>query len=117
MSDVVALSTLAGPLLSGAINNTSTWRWIFMLKYLKTLPESLKSHVLIYCAVPSRVITVVLLTLTIPANFQYHGQPNFDPQPILSTSILRRVDFHGASLMLAASLLLVTPLLGVGGQF
>lgn len=32
----VALATLMGPLFGGLINNHTTWRWIFYLKYVKT---------------------------------------------------------------------------------
>ena len=34
ISIAIALATLTGPLLGGVINNNSTWRWIFYLKYV-----------------------------------------------------------------------------------
>jgi MFS family permease len=33
VSGVLALALLLGPLLGGLINNYTTWRWIFLLKY------------------------------------------------------------------------------------
>ena len=32
ISAVFALAYLVGPLLGGAINNNTTWRWVFLLK-------------------------------------------------------------------------------------
>ena len=32
VSAAIALSLICGPLLGGAINATSNWRWIFLLK-------------------------------------------------------------------------------------
>lgn len=34
-SVTVALATLMGPLLAGLINNHTTWRWVFYIKYVK----------------------------------------------------------------------------------
>lgn len=34
-SVAVALSTLIGPLCGGLINNYTTWRWVFYLKYVE----------------------------------------------------------------------------------
>lgn len=33
VSAIFALSLLLGPLIGGAINNHTTWRWVFILKY------------------------------------------------------------------------------------
>jgi MFS family permease len=32
---VFAVSSIAGPLLGGAIVSRTTWRWVFLLKYVK----------------------------------------------------------------------------------
>ena len=36
LSTVFALSNLVGPILGGLINVHTTWRWIFLLKYVST---------------------------------------------------------------------------------
>lgn len=33
LSSVFAISNLLGPVLGGAINDHTTWKWIFFLKY------------------------------------------------------------------------------------
>lgn len=58
---------------------------------------------------------MVVLMITIPTNFPYHGRPGSGDAPkkiweAFSKKSLKRVDFLGATLLLAASLLFVTPL-------
>jgi MFS family permease len=33
LSSVFAIASVLGPLLGGAINERSSWRWVFLLKY------------------------------------------------------------------------------------
>jgi len=33
ISGVFALSSILGPVLGGVINDKTTWRWVFLLKY------------------------------------------------------------------------------------
>lgn len=42
VSAIFAISLLLGPLIGGAINNHTTWRWVFILKYV-ALAESFTS--------------------------------------------------------------------------
>jgi len=37
ISSVFAISSILGPLLGGAISEHSTWRWIFLLKFVNLL--------------------------------------------------------------------------------
>ena len=34
ISSVFAVASILGPLLGGAINDHTTWRWVFLLKYV-----------------------------------------------------------------------------------
>lgn len=38
LAAVGAIAMLSGPLLGGLINNHTTWRWIFLIKYVHRLP-------------------------------------------------------------------------------
>lgn len=39
LSVIFAVSLLCGPILGGAISSRSTWRWVFLLKYVRFLPR------------------------------------------------------------------------------
>jgi MFS family permease len=41
ISSVMAISSILGPLLGGVINQQSTWRWVFLLKSVSTIPRFL----------------------------------------------------------------------------
>jgi MFS family permease len=34
LSAVYALSLLVGPIVGGALSSTTTWRWVFLIKYV-----------------------------------------------------------------------------------
>ncbi|KAF2233033.1 MFS general substrate transporter [Viridothelium virens] len=97
-----ALGSLTGPLIGGGISERSTWRWIFLLN------------------VPAALLAILFFSISLPRHFPHHGQT-----PHLSSSgherlrigTLSRLDFVGAFLLLAASMLLVTVLLGAGNEF
>jgi len=38
ISSVLAIASVLGPLLGGAINDNSSWRWVFLLKYVLLFP-------------------------------------------------------------------------------
>ncbi|KAL8902863.1 MAG: hypothetical protein Q9207_004328 [Kuettlingeria erythrocarpa] len=62
LSAVFALALLLGPLLGGAINNSISWRWIFLIN------------------IPPGLITMLLLLVTIPKHFPHHHLPPSAPQ-------------------------------------
>lgn len=35
-----AVALLVGPIIGGAIAANTTWRWIFIIKFVKTLPKT-----------------------------------------------------------------------------
>ncbi|RAH86595.1 MFS general substrate transporter, partial [Aspergillus japonicus CBS 114.51] len=89
ISVVFVFSLLLGPLFGGAITQHSTWR------------------------VPPGVIAAVLLILFLPNNFPHHNKPRVSAGLDLTGSLRKsflRVDILGATLLLAATLLLVTAL-------
>ncbi|KAL9079240.1 MAG: hypothetical protein Q9157_001858 [Trypethelium eluteriae] len=99
VSTVFALSLLLGPLIGGAINDNTTWRWVFLLN------------------APAGAIAIGLLLLTIPNNFPRHNQPSEENKKFLqlfAKSSLQRLDLFGTFMLLAASMLFVASLQTVG---
>ena len=39
ISSVFAIASVLGPVLGGAITTHSTWRWVFLLKYVLKIPQ------------------------------------------------------------------------------
>ncbi|KAF2681603.1 MFS general substrate transporter [Lentithecium fluviatile CBS 122367] len=95
ISSIFALAFLLGPLLGGVITQFSTWRWVFLLN------------------VPAGSICVLGLAVTLPNHFpdqkRVTSQPMKWTQPF-SKSQLSRLDLFGTTLLLSASVLLVTAL-------
>ncbi|KAK3321991.1 putative efflux pump antibiotic resistance protein [Apodospora peruviana] len=86
----IALATLTGPLLAGGIVLRSTWRWVF------------------YLNVPAGALAIGLLLIGIPPGF---GTSSRTEKSVNSwRTNLSRLDFVGAILLLAGSLLLVSAL-------
>ncbi|KAL8917522.1 MAG: hypothetical protein Q9172_005810 [Xanthocarpia lactea] len=97
LSAVFALALLLGPLLGGAINNSISWRWIFLIN------------------IPPGLLTMFLLLVTIPKHFPHHHLPPSAPQRLnfkrrFSGKQLRRVDYLGTVLLLLSTTFLVTAL-------
>ncbi|ORY12828.1 putative multidrug resistance protein fnx1 [Clohesyomyces aquaticus] len=80
-----AISMFAGPLVGGAINTSTTYRWVFLLN------------------VPVGSFALALLLICVPNHFPYHGRPE-----TIRKSNIRNVDFIGAGLLLVALTLLIT---------
>lgn len=65
-------------------------------------------------------MAIIILMITIPAYFPYHGQPLHSKRNtghVFSRENLKRLDFLGAALLLVATLLLVTALEEAGIRF
>jgi len=91
------LATVVGPLLGGAVNNDSTWRWIFLIQ------------------IPLGVIALAIIVLILPMKFPYHGStlPTTATSPNSLRSSLKKIDYVGAIILLAATFIIVTPFLEV----
>ncbi|KAF1958519.1 MFS multidrug transporter-like protein [Byssothecium circinans] len=94
VSSVLAIALLLGPLLGGAIVNTTTWRWVFLIN------------------VPIGAVAAFVLMISIPNGFPNHVShsiPDESVKPsILSKTNFQRIDVIGTTLLLAASVLLVS---------
>ncbi|KAI1320435.1 putative MFS multidrug transporter [Xylariaceae sp. FL0255] len=85
----LALSYILGPVLGGVISTAASWRWIFWVN------------------VPFGIILIVGLYLTWPTTFSVGGRPH-------GSAAIRRIDFVGNILILAACTLLVFALQEAG---
>ncbi|KAF2643545.1 putative multidrug resistance protein fnx1 [Massarina eburnea CBS 473.64] len=85
LTAVFAISLCTAPLLGGAINENTTWRWIFLLN------------------VPAGTVGLVIVFLSLPKNFPHHGESHEK-----TSRDLKSIDTIGAALMLTAIILLIT---------
>ncbi|GKZ24445.1 hypothetical protein AbraIFM66951_010463 [Aspergillus brasiliensis] len=96
LSLVYAVSLLFGPLMGGGISESSTWRWVFLLN------------------VPPGALAGIGLALVLPNRFPHHNEPRkAKAMSSMLTSLrqmIQRVDILGSSLLLVATILLVTAL-------
>ena len=118
---VVACATLLGPLLGGVINNDTTWRWVFFMVYVNDLTAYLDHTGLTGLhRLPIGAIAVASLAVALPSNFPKHADQSYallTLRSIVAKHNVRRVDVIGASLLISASLLLVTVLNEVSVRF
>ncbi|KND91015.1 putative MFS-type transporter [Tolypocladium ophioglossoides CBS 100239] len=88
ITSVFAVSSVLGPLLGGAITDHTTWRWVFFLNG------------------PGGALAASLLAFSIPFGFPYGESTRFF-RSMISEQAWKRIDFLGAFISLAASILLV----------
>ncbi|KAL9041869.1 MAG: hypothetical protein Q9180_000993 [Flavoplaca navasiana] len=86
LSSAYAFSAVLGPVLGGLISDHTTWRWVFLMN------------------VPSGVIVLVLLWVSMPANFPYKTTHQDRMLKSFNVEAVRKVDFVGAFTLLAASI-------------
>ncbi|POR31011.1 Putative MFS-type transporter [Tolypocladium paradoxum] len=89
ITSVFAVSSVLGPLLGGAITDHTTWRWVFFLNG------------------PGGALAASLLAFSIPFGFPYGESTRFF-RSMVSERAWQRIDFLGAFMSLAASILLVS---------
>ena len=120
VSVVYSLSLLLGPILGGAINVSSTWRWVFLLKSANAPSLSALKLTCECYSIPPGVLAGILVIFCIPTHFPYHGQSGYQTRSIsakLSKATLDRVDFLGAFVLLVATLFLVAALEEAGTHY
>lgn len=108
------MAMVLGPILGGAISEHTTWRWIFILKSAHhiflffSLPNVKSSRQLLNFvdySVPLGVITFVLVLISIPADFPYHGRDCFRKKQAISLKLVwTKLDLPGSILLILASL-------------
>lgn len=119
VSVIYSLSLLLGPIFGGAINQSSTWRWVFLLKWVSA-PFSCPKLTPALCSIPPGVLAGIVIVICVPNNFPYHDRPrnqNRKITAIFSRATLGRVDFLGAGMLLVATLFFVAALEEAGFNF
>ncbi|CAJ2502289.1 Uu.00g096830.m01.CDS01 [Anthostomella pinea] len=86
LTTMYAFSMTMGPIVGGAINNRSSWVWVFLLN------------------VPLGVFCMLLVANSMPQHFPHRKRP------CPRTRSIHRIDFVGASLLLAAMTIHITGL-------
>jgi len=116
ISSVFAISSILGPLLGGAINEHSTWRWVFLLKYaivLAVLQTFINSN-----SPPAAAVATALIVFLMPSSFSKSDQTFVTRlRQRFTWSAFQRLDLLGASLMLVASILLIYCLEEAGTRY
>lgn len=113
MSTVFALASVVGPLMGGAISESGQWKWVFLFKYVSLLGRPTFDN---SCAdldvdesAPAGFLASAVIIFTLPSASNPNSQlPNKEVgRKKLSLENLRRIDYIGVGLLLAASVLLV----------
>ncbi|KAL8805180.1 MAG: hypothetical protein Q9200_005536 [Gallowayella weberi] len=99
LSVTFAVSSLLGPILGGLICDHGTWRWVFYLKWVVQFS-----------------ISLILIFFLMPYDFPFMGRPEYAMSK-LSMASVRKIDFIGATILLAASILLVAALEEGGTEY
>ncbi|KAK1590695.1 major facilitator superfamily domain-containing protein [Colletotrichum navitas] len=87
-SSVFAISSVLGPILGGHIADNTTWRWVFVFNG------------------PGGVLAASLVAFSVPFGFPY-GRSTMSFRTLVSRQTWERVDFVGAFLSSAASILVI----------
>lgn len=120
VSVMFVLLLLLSLILDDLIIKQSTWRWVFLLKWVTVRLVILRKLILFKYSVSADVIELIVLMLMILANFPHHSQSSQKSRNIrqvLFKIFFRRVNFFDADLLLLITLLLLIDLEEVDIQF
>lgn len=99
------LAMVLGPILGGAISEHTTWRWIFIIKYVLLCFLWLLNGLLnLYHSAPVGVLTFLLAFISIPNGFPYHGKESRKAENISAKLFWAKIDLPGSLLLIMASL-------------
>jgi MFS family permease len=100
ISSVMAVSSILGPLLGGAINDHTTWRWVFLLN------------------APGGAAASAILIFFLPSDFSTTDMHIFKRlRARFTRKAFGRIDVWGMVLMLGASILVVFALEEAGTRY
>ncbi|QGA21607.1 hypothetical protein EYB26_009318 [Talaromyces marneffei] len=101
ISTVFALASVVGPLMGGAITESGQWKWVFLFN------------------APAGFLASAVIIFTLPSTSNPGSQLSTKEtsQQKLSLKNLRRIDYIGVALLLAASILLVFAFESAGIQY
>ncbi|TVY75574.1 Efflux pump FUS6 [Lachnellula suecica] len=100
ISTVFLIASVLGPILGGAINTHTTWRWVFLLN------------------APGGAISIILVALFLPSSKPAQGTSLIDHlKGKFSKAAFARIDLLGTTLLLAFSVLIVFALEESGSRY
>lgn len=123
ISSVFALASITGPLVGGAIATNTSWRWVFLLKYVRHDPRPQSLSIYLNAnghqySGPPGFVAIILVAIFLPASevdtdFTFAAQLRAK----FSRETAQRVDVLGAISLLGASVLLVFALESGGTRY
>lgn len=129
LASVFVLSLLFGPIWGGAITQHSTWRWIFLLKWV--LHTRVNVAVSLYPleiagltytileSIPPGILAIVAVSFLLPNGFPFHYKSR-EARGTWGDAFMKayhRIDLIGAFAMTAATVLLAAGLNEVDEEF
>ncbi|ROW03115.1 hypothetical protein VMCG_05822 [Cytospora schulzeri] len=120
VSTVFIIASVLGPVLGGVINSHSTWRWVFLLKWVASYLRIAFSAVAkpVNASVPGGGLTFILLAIFLPAS---EASSNLTMTQVLRSKMQKsawsRLDVVGMTLLLVSSVLLIFALEEGGTRF